>query len=412
MRLLPILLFTSLAVHAATLPGFRLEPVAQLDGFVSSVVTASDGTIYVTTTDGWIHRVTNGQASRVASLPTHAGSNSGLLGMALADDQTAIVHYTVWGSETIVLDDVISRVDLTTGAETVLHAFACDVEVRAHGASPEHHGGNPTIAPDGSIFVGIGEYGSFVPAQTPGWNGGRVWRLSPAGDATQWANGLRNPYDLAWDPELARVVVTDNGPKAGDEVNVINVGSNCGWPETYGSAPSPNGMTGPDDVFPKTVAPTGITRLAGTNPILQRGYLLGAFVTRALYYFPSITAAPIPDPIAIVDGFDQAVIDVTEAWTGEIFVATAGFPASTTIWRLVGPARGECDGNGLLDWRDMLALYREVDDGDGAVVFDAQLGSHAGSWGCDANADGLIDARDSEALRALLGGRRRAAGGH
>lgn len=400
--------------RAELLPGFRLETVAVAEGFVTSVVTDSKGTIYFTTADGWIHRVDDGQPVRVASLPTRAGGNGGLLGMALVDDTTAVVHYTYWlhpnassPNGDLVLDDVISKVELATGAETVIHAFPGDVVFRERGVSSEHHGGNPTVAPDGSIFFGIGEYGVHTPSQKREWNGGKIWRIDPAGKATQWALGMRNPYDLAWDPELARLVVADNGPKGGDEIHIIEADSNCGWPATFGTAPQVEGMVAPDYVFPETVAPTGLLRLDGANPILRRGYLLGAFVTRSLYYFPSMSVRPIPDPIAVIDRFDEFVIDVTQAADGAIYVATAMGPRSA-IRRLHGPSRGDCNGDGLTNWRDLAALADEIADGDGQPMVNAQNGDHAGSWGCDVNADSVIDAADIAALNAMVKVRRRA----
>ena len=166
LRLLFVLFLVAGSAEGATLSGFRVETVARAPGFVSSVVSDSEGRIYFTTTDGWIHRVEGAQAAPIASLPTHAGSNGGLLGMALLDDRTAVVHYTTWDNGTgdlaRVLDDVVSRVDLESGAETVLHTFVCDIEHRANGASSEHHGGNVTVAPDGSMFVGIGLRAPYI----------------------------------------------------------------------------------------------------------------------------------------------------------------------------------------------------------------------------------------------------------
>jgi glucose/arabinose dehydrogenase len=407
-----LLFFLALPAWGGVLPGFRVERVGRAEGFVSSIVVDSRGTIYVTTTDGWVHRLEHGldnaQATRVASLPTHSGSNGGLLGMALLDDATAVVHYTVWGGEDLVLDDVISTVDLGSGVETVLHAFACDVETHAHGASGEHHGGNPTVAPNGAIFVGIGEYGAHTLAQRPGWNGGRIWRIDPStGEATQWAMGLRNPFDVAWDPESQSVVASDNGADAGDEINVIAEGSNCGWPLTFGNGPAVEGMLAPVYVFPDTVAPTGLARLDGANDMLRRGFLSGTFVAQSLFYFPSL-AAPAGDPIAIVDGFDEAIIDVTQAASGEIYFVTASFAPSTSVYRLRVPKRGDCNGDGVAGAQDMLALLLELGDGDGHPMIEAQDGAYAGSWGCDANADGLITSADREELRRLLGGKRRA----
>jgi len=372
-------------------------------------VIDSKGTIYFTTSDGWIHRLDGANAVRVASVPTRRGGNGGLLGMALLEDTTAIVHYTAWGEGNVVLDDVISRVNLATGAETPLRAFACDIELHDRGASPEHHGGNPIIAPDGSIFVGIGEYGTYVFAQEPEWNAGKIWRIHPSGNATQWARGMRNPFDLAWDPELARIVVADNGPQRGDEIHVIAEGSNCGWPKTVGSEPPIEGMEPPDYVFANTVAPTGLLRLDGKSDMLRRGYLLGAYVTSSLYYFASMQS-PIADPVAILDSFDEVIIDVTQSPSGEIYFATASFPSSTTVWRLFVPSRGDCNGDGSTDTLDFLSTMEEIGDGGPHRMIDAQEGDYRGSWGCDANADGLIDAKDLEALRRLLGGRRRAVG--
>jgi glucose/arabinose dehydrogenase len=390
---------------ADVLPGFRVEMVATVPGFVTSVVTDSKGTIFATTTDGWIYRVDGTQSVPVAALPTHAGGNGGLLGMALLDDATAVVHYTTWSGPK-VLDDVISTVDLATGAEHVLKAFACDVELRERGVSDEHHGGNLTVAPDGSIFVGIGEYGGHAIAQKPEWNGGKIWRLDREGNATQFARGMRNPYDLAWDPAQERLIVADNGPTSGDEIHVVDSGDNCGWPETYGANTPLAGFNTPVYVFPQTVAPTGLVRLGGRNPILPRGTIVGAFVSRALYHFPDLASRPVAQPVAMVKGFRDYIIDVTESVSGGIYFAAATFGGST-IQRLHTPPRGDCNGDGLTDARDILPTLREIDDGDGQSTYTAQEGAFAGSWGCDANADGLIDQTDLETLVKMVSSRRR-----
>ncbi len=392
-------MFLAVSVRAATLPGFRVEKVAGVPGFVTSVVADSHGVVYCTTTDGWVHRIDGGTAVPVAALPTKAGGNGGLLGMALLDDATAVVHYTTWSGDK-VLDDVISTVDLATGAETVLKAFACDVEFRERGVSDEHHGGNPTVA-NGTIFVGIGEYGAHAIAQMSEWNGGKIWRLDREGNATQFAMGLRNPYDLAWDPQLGRLVVGDNGEKDGDEIHIIDTGADCGWPSVKPTS------VAPDYLFPTTVAPTGLARMSGANSTLRRGYLMAAFVTRAVYYFPDLATHPIASPVAIVSNLDDFIIDVTQGPRGEIYLATAGMNGSA-IQRLQVPARGDCNGDGLTNSQDILPTIYEIDDGDAHPAITAQDGNYAGSWGCDANADSLIDGSDLDALVRMISSRRRA----
>lgn len=399
MRFLLCLLLAGTA-GAGTLPGFRVDPVADVPGFVSSVVVDSKGVVYCTTTDGWIHRIDGETSVPVVALPTKQGGNGGLLGMALLDDATAVVHYTTWSGDK-VLDDVISTVDLATGAEHVLKAFAGDIELRERGVSDEHHGGNPTVAADGSIFVGIGEYGAHAIAQQPEWNGGKIWRLDRDGNATQYAQGMRNPYDLAWDPELQRIVVADNGPNGGDELHVIESGVDCGWPMQRAHS------VVPDYVFPNTVAPTGLVRMSGANAMLPRGYLMAAFVTRSLYYFPDLSARPIADPVAIVHDFTDYLIDVTEGPGGELYLATASFLGSS-IQRLHVPPRGDCNGDGLTNSLDIFALFEEIADGDTHTMITAQDGHHAGSWGCDVNADSVINRADLDLLARMLASRRRA----
>ena len=407
MRVLTSLLLFGLAfgLRAETLPGFRVETLASVPGFVSSVVTDSKGTVYCTTTNGWIHRIDGGQSVPVAAVPTRSGGNGGLLGMDLLDDRTAVVHYTTWEGS-LVLDDVIAEVELATGAIKVIKAFPGDVDFRERGVSDEHHGGNPHVAPDGSIFVGIGEYGYYALAQDPKWNGGKIWRLERNGNARQFARGVRNPFDLAWDPELNRLVLSDNGTTGGDEIHVIQEGDNCGWPESHGGQPTFEGSVPPVYVWPNTIAPTGLVRLSGANPLLARGYLSGAFVTRALYYFGDLAASPVAAPIAIVSRFHQFIIDVTEGPGGEIYIAS-GMGNASAIHRLHVPPRGDCNGDGLTDVRDILPIRREIDDGDGSMRVNAQNGEYRGTWGCDVNQDDVIDSEDVAALLRLVQSRRR-----
>jgi glucose/arabinose dehydrogenase len=402
--LLLAVIAAAMPAFASSLPGFELEPIASAAGFPSSLVVDSKGTIWFTTTDGWIQKIEAGQAIKVTALPTQSGGNSGLLGMALVSDSTAVVHYTTWSGE-FVIDDVIAFVELATGIETPVKSFLANVDFPSQGVSSEHHGGNPIVAPNGDVFVGIGEYGGRLIAQKPEWNGGKIWRVTADGVATQWATGMRNPYDLAWDPELGTIVAADNGPNAGDELHVITEGANCGWPHTFGNEPPRQGMVPPDYVFPSTIAPTGLLRLTGANRTLSRGYLLGAFVTQALYYFPSID--PMIEPVAILFDAGEYLIDVAEGPEGEIYVAMGSFPGITTIARLHVPSRGDCNGDSFVDSRDYIALLREIGE-EAQEVSHAHEGQYAGSFGCDVNGDGVIDQSDIPALLSMLKGRRRA----
>jgi glucose/arabinose dehydrogenase len=384
-------LFLAAGGWGATLPGFRVQRVASVaSGFVSSIAIDSRGTIYLTTTNGSILRLDGTSPVSVAQVGTVAIGDSGLLGMALRDDRTAVVHYTTANQ----VADVISSIDLTTGNETIIHSFDADIEVPSRGSSAEHHGGNPIIAPDRSIFFCIGDYGVRVVASLPAWNGGKIWRVAPDGSAEQFALGVRNAFDLSWDAANQRLIAPDNGADVDDEINIVHAGDNLGWPFTAGNMPNIDGDVPPVYVFPQIVAPTGFLSLSGRNSVLQHGYLLGAFVTKAIYYIADIDH---PAPIAVIRGETSSIIDVAQAPNGDLYFVTG-----TAVYRLFTPKRGDCNGDGFLDANDLPALLAELADGDGEPMTSAQDGAYGGSWGCDVNGDGLIDERDVAALQSLL----------
>lgn len=392
--LLCIVLFAAAAVRGELLPGFSLAPIAKTSGFCSGVATDSNGVLYYTTTSGDLFRLDGATSTRVAHVNTIAIGNGGLLGLALPDDRTAIVHYTR-GS---VVSDVISRIDLTTGGETLVHEFIGDVEQPGNIVPSEHHGGNPIVTADGTIYVGIGDYGSAQIAALPQWNAGKIWRIDPNGNATQVASGFRNPFDLAFDPETQRLIVPDNGELQDDEINVVTMaGGFFGWPYTSGNRPPYPGAMPPAYVFPTIVAPTGFLRLTGRSPLLRSGYLLGTFVTKAVEYIPNVDAQPFPAPIAITSKDVSSIVDITESPNGDIVIATG-----LMLYRLTPPRPGDCNGDGLVTFADLTALDLELADGDSHPSYAAQDGSYRGSWGCDANADGVISRADMNALWRLV----------
>ncbi|HSP35964.1 MAG TPA: PQQ-dependent sugar dehydrogenase [Thermoanaerobaculia bacterium] len=386
------------ALGATTLPGFRTEKIATTNGFCTSVAVDSQGTIYYTVQGGTLFRLdTFGGSTTVATVNTNGTSNSGLLGMALLDDTHAVVHYTT-PNQTY---DVLGRIDLMTGAESVVQQFVCDIEVPERGSSPEHHGGTPDVGADGSIVVGIGDYGTGAPAALPQWNGGKIFRVTPQGETIQFARGMRNPYGVLWDAARQRVIVADNGANIGDALFVLNQGANCGWPFSFGGQPPVDGIAKPVYFFPQTIAPTGMLALNGANAQLRSGILIGAFVTKAVYFFPDVDANPVPPPIALLDHEIGPVIGIAQSARGDIVVASG-----SAIYRLSMPLRGDCNGDGVLNSQDVDAIVRELADAP-ERTYDAQGGSYAGSWGCDANGDGTIDANDLVELIRIIHPRRR-----
>ena len=90
---------------------------------------------------------------------------------------------------------------------------------------------------------------------------------------------------------------------------------------------------------------------------------------------------------------------MTDGPDGSIYFSTGAM--SSKIWRLHTPKRGDCNGDGLVTFADLDALADELADGEGQSMIKVASGSHRGSWGCDANADGIVSGADANAIRAL-----------
>ena len=141
-----------------------------------------------------------------------------------------------------------------------------------------HFGGRLVEAPDGAIFLTLGERGAFDPAQDLDMLHGKIVRLTRDGKAAPgnpfpdrvsgeiWSYGHRNPQGLAFDSE-GRLWESEHGAKGGDEINLIRKGANYGWPViSYGrhyngrkigvGTEAPN-MEQPVHYWDPSIAPSG-----------------------------------------------------------------------------------------------------------------------------------------------------------
>ena len=107
-----------------------------------------------------------------------------------------------------------------------------------------HFGHRIAFSPDERyLFISSGERQEFTPAQDMNANLGKVLRLNPDGSvpadnpfagrggvtAQIWSLGHRNPLGLAFAPD-GRLWEVEMGPRGGDEMNLIERGSNYGYP--------------------------------------------------------------------------------------------------------------------------------------------------------------------------------------
>lgn len=115
-------------------------------------------------------------------------------------------------------------------------------EKSTYNSSGVHFGSRIVFDGKGHIFFSIGERGNGNLAQDLTKPNGKIYRVNEDGTVPKdnpfagkggidavWSYGHRNPQGLAIDLD-GNIWDTEHGPRGGDEVNLIQKGSNYGWP--------------------------------------------------------------------------------------------------------------------------------------------------------------------------------------
>jgi len=166
-----------------------------------------------------------------------------------------------------------------------------------------HFGCRIVEAPDGKLFLSLGERGKAMQsAQTLDNHLGKVVRIAKDGSVPAdnpfvktpgalpeiWSYGHRNSQGLTLD-EKGRLWEQEHGPQGGDELNLVQPKLNYGWPvitygENYGGGrigegiAAKAGMEQPIVKWVPSIAPAGLVKLksAKYGPAWQGSFFLGS----------------------------------------------------------------------------------------------------------------------------------------
>lgn len=174
-----------------------------------------------------------------------ADGEGGLLGLAVdpAAPTSVYAYFTAAGDNRVV------RLPLLDGA-------LGDPVVVIDGIpkAGNHNGGRLTFGPDGMLYVSTGDANEPSRAQDLDSLGGKILRLAPDGSVPAdnpfdgspvFSYGHRNVQGIAFDDD-GRLWASEFGQQTWDELNLIQAGSNYGWPVVEG--------IGGDDRFVEPVA--------------------------------------------------------------------------------------------------------------------------------------------------------------
>jgi aldose sugar dehydrogenase len=201
------------------------------------LVTEKPGTLRIVAKDGTVSDPLKGVPEVIAN------GQGGLLDVALDPkfDANGLVYLSYsepgdGGAGTAVARGKLSD----AGLEDVKVIFRMQPKVEG----PNHFGSRLVFAPDGKLFVTLGERFKFDPAQDLKSHLGKVVRINPDGSVPEdnpfvgkddalpeiWSYGHRNVQGAAIHPETGKLWTIEFGPKGGDELNIPEPGKNYGWP--------------------------------------------------------------------------------------------------------------------------------------------------------------------------------------
>ena len=351
MRLATLALFALFAITARA-HSASVETVASGLEHPWSLAFLPDGAMLVTERPGRLRIVRDGKLSEpIANVPeVFAQSQGGLFDVALHPDFSSnrLIYFSFAEPRGILGANgtSLARARLShdnTALEEVDVIFRQEPAIR----SGAHFGGRIAFAPEGNLFLTLGErYSQRDSAQDLATHLGKTVRLNQDGQPAPgnpfalktgalpeiWSYGHRNPQGAAIEPSTGLLWTVEHGARGGDEINRPEAGKNYGWPViTYGrdysgakigDCTAKPGMEQPLYFWDPSIAPSGLTFYTGAKyPDWHGDLLVGALAGTKLVRL-DIENGMIVGEEAMLEDLGERIRDVRVGPDGEVYLLT------------------------------------------------------------------------------------------
>ena len=307
-----------------------------------------DGKIVLTEREGDVLLVTPGDGVVTLDNPPEVflDGQGGLLDVLVprdfAQSRTLFFTHAKWqgrGSGTAVTKAVLNV------EGTALSDHETIFEIARGSSGGRHFGSRIVEAPDGTLFLTVGDRGDRPSAQDRSLHNGSVLRITKDGaapadnpfvntDGVQpeiWSYGHRNPQGAAFDAS-GQLWVNEHGARGGDEVNRIVKGANFGWPviaygkhysgRSIGEGTAKEGMQQPVTYWDPSIAPSGMAfyndgPIASWNGDMFVGSLKFDYIAR-------LEGSPLREVEQIQGDSTQRVRDIRQGPNGDLWFLSVG----------------------------------------------------------------------------------------
>lgn len=329
----------------------RLETITSGLSYPWSVAFLPDGGYLITERDGILKHVDReGQQTTVPGTPeVFAQGQGGLLDVVLSpdfeDDRTLFMAFSQGSAEGAGTSIFKAKLD-SEGAGYALKDGAVIFTGNNKAYGGRHFGSRLAFAPDGTLFMTLGDRGDGPRAQATDDHAGSVLRLTQDGDAASgnpflgnedykpeiWSIGHRNPQSAAINPVSGQLWTVEHGARGGDEVNVPEAGKNYGWPVIsygrhysggkIGEGTEKSGLQQPIHYWDPSIAPSGMAFVTSDQyPGWQGDLLVGALRGQHLAKL-ELDGKKVVSEEQLLTDLSERIRDVREGPDGFIYVLT------------------------------------------------------------------------------------------